>query len=98
MTRGSRIKELRHLIRHHNERYYREDAPEISDAEYDALFRELERLEEAHPGLFDPESPTQRLGAEPVEAFGTVVRELPMLSLQNAFGEDELGAFDTRVK
>ena len=101
MTRGSpesRIRELRHLIRYHNERYYRDDAPEITDAEYDALFRELERLEEAHPGLFDPESPTQRVGTEPVETFGTVVRELPMLSLQNAFGEDELGDFDARVK
>ncbi|HEU5359636.1 MAG TPA: NAD-dependent DNA ligase LigA [Candidatus Deferrimicrobiaceae bacterium] len=101
MTRGSpesRIQELRRRIRYHNERYYREDAPEISDAEYDALFRELQRLEEAHPELFDPESPTQRVGSEPVEAFGTVVRELPMLSLQNAFDEEELREFDVRVK
>ncbi len=101
MTRASaesRIQELRSLIRYHNDRYYRDDAPEISDAEYDALFRELQRLEEAHPGLLDPESPTQRVGAQPVEAFGTVVREIPMLSLQNAFGEEELRDFDTRVK
>jgi DNA ligase (NAD+) len=94
----SRIEELRRRIRYHNERYYREDAPEISDAEYDALFRELVRLEEDHPELFDPDSPTQRVGAQPVEAFETVVRELPMLSLQNAFGEDELREFDVRVK
>jgi DNA ligase (NAD+) len=101
MTRGSpesRIQDLRRRIRYHNDRYYREDAPEISDADYDALFRELQRLEEAHPELFDPESPTQRVGAEPVEAFGTVVRELPMLSLQNAFGAEELRDFDIRVK
>ena len=101
MTRGSpesRIQELRRLIRYHNDRYYREDAPEIPDTEYDAMFRELARLEEVHPELFDPESPTQRVGAEPVDAFGTVVRELPMLSLQNAFGEEELREFDVRVK
>jgi DNA ligase (NAD+) len=101
MIRGSpesRVQELKRRIRYHNERYYRDDAPEISDADYDALFRELQRLEEAHPELFDPESPTQRVGAVPVEAFGTVVRELPMLSLQNAFGEEELRDFDIRVK
>ena len=101
MTRGSpesRIQELRRLIRYHNDRYYREDAPEIPDAEYDAMFRELARLEEAHPELADPESPTQRVGAEPVEAFGVVVRQSPMLSLQNAFGEDELREFDARIR
>ncbi|MBI5418742.1 MAG: NAD-dependent DNA ligase LigA [Deltaproteobacteria bacterium] len=94
----SRIEELRRLIRYHNERYYREDAPEISDAEYDALFRELQKLEEAHPEFFDPDSPTRRVGAEPVEAFGTVVREIPMLSLQNAFREEELVEFDARTR
>ncbi len=94
----SRVRELRRLIRYHNDRYYRDDAPEISDAEYDALFRELQALEEAHPELFDPESPTQRVGAAPVEAFGTVVRKIPMLSLQNAFGEGEIREFDARVR
>jgi len=101
MTRGSpesRIQELRRLIRYHNDRYYREDAPEIPDAEYDAMFRELARLEEAHPELADPESPTRRVGAEPVEVFGVVVRQNPMLSLQNAFGEDELREFDARIR
>ncbi len=94
----SRAQQLRRLIRYHNDRYYRDDAPEISDAEYDALFRELQSLEEAHPEVLDPDSPTQRVGAEPVEAFGTVVRKIPMLSLQNAFGEDEIREFDARVR
>ncbi|MGA7104359.1 MAG: NAD-dependent DNA ligase LigA [Candidatus Deferrimicrobiaceae bacterium] len=95
---ASRVEELRRKIRYHNDRYYRDDAPEITDAEYDSLFRELTRLEEAHPGLADPESPTQRVGAEPVEAFGVVVRQSPMLSLQNAFGEEELREFDARIR
>jgi len=93
-----RIEELRRLLRYHNDRYYRDDAPEISDAEYDALFRELQGIEAAHPELSDPDSPTRRVGAEPVAAFGTVVRDLPMLSLQNAFSEEELHEFDARVR
>ncbi|MDA8122918.1 MAG: NAD-dependent DNA ligase LigA [Deltaproteobacteria bacterium] len=93
-----RIYELRRLIRYHNDRYYREDAPLISDAEYDALFLELQELEEAHTDLFDPESPTRRVGAAPVEAFGTVERSVPMLSLQNAFAEEDLIEFDARVR
>jgi len=94
----ARAGELRRLLRYHNDRYYRDDAPEITDAEYDALFRELQRLEEAHPELSDPDSPTRRVGAEPVAAFGTVLRDLPMLSLQNAFSEEELREFDARVR
>src|SRR5512145_1909404 len=94
----SRVQELRRLIRYHNDRYYRDDAPEISDAEYDALFLELLRIEAAHPELADPDSPTLRVGAEPVAAFGTVVRDVPMLSLQNAFSEVELLEFDARVR
>ena len=93
-----RVEELRRLLRYHNDRYYRDDAPEITDAEYDALFRELQRLEETHPELSDPDSPTRRVGAEPVAAFGTVVRDVPMLSLQNAFSEEELHEFDVRVR
>ena len=93
-----RAEELRRLLRYHNDRYYRDDAPEITDAEYDALFRELQRLEETHPELSDPDSPTRRVGAEPVAAFGTVVRDVPMLSLQNAFSEEELHEFDVRVR
>ncbi|RJP21849.1 MAG: NAD-dependent DNA ligase LigA [Deltaproteobacteria bacterium] len=94
----ARIDELRKLIRYHNDRYYREDAPEVSDAEYDALFRELARLEEEHPELADPDSPTRRVGAKPVESFGTVVRAVPMLSLQNAFSTEELLEFDARIR
>jgi DNA ligase (NAD+) len=94
----ARIEELRRLVRYHNDRYYREDAPEISDAEYDALFRELQQMEDAHPEFSDPDSPTRRVGAEPVEAFGTVVREIPMLSLQNAFSEEDLMEFDARIR
>ncbi|HEX7519426.1 MAG TPA: hypothetical protein VF325_04015, partial [Candidatus Deferrimicrobium sp.] len=66
---NGRAEELRRLLRYHNDRYYRDDAPEITDAGYDALFRELQRLEEAHPELSDPDSPTRRVGAEPVAAF-----------------------------
>jgi len=95
---SGRVEELRRLLRYHNDRYYRDDAPEISDAEYDALFLELRRLEEAHPELADPDSPTRRVGAEPVAAFGTVVRDIPMLSLQNAFSEAEILEFDARVR
>ncbi len=94
----ARIEELRRLLRYHNDRYYREDAPEISDAEYDALFRELQALEESHPEFFDPDSPTLRVGAAPVEAFETVVRPVPMLSLQNAFREEELVEFEARIR
>lgn len=97
-TARSRAEELRRLIRYHNDRYYREDAPEIPDAEYDALFLELQRIEESHPELVDPDSPTQRVGAEPVDAFGTIVREIPMLSLQNAFGDGEIREFDDRIR
>jgi DNA ligase (NAD+) len=94
----ARAEDLRRRIRYHNDRYYRDDAPEISDAEYDALFRELSALEEEHPDLYDPDSPTQRVGAEPVESFRTVIRQTPMLSLQNAFSEEELREFDARVR
>src|SRR5512143_323007 len=94
----SRVQELRRLLRYHNDRYYRDDAPETSDAEYDALFRELQRLAAAHPELSDPDSPTRRVGAAPVAAFGTVVRNVPMLSLQTAFSEEDLREFDVRVR
>ncbi len=94
----ARVEELRRRIRYHNDRYYRDDAPEISDAEYDALFRELSALEAEHPELYDAESPTRRVGAEPVASFGTVVRDIPMLSLQNAFSESDLREFDARVR
>ncbi|MCL1925599.1 MAG: NAD-dependent DNA ligase LigA [Syntrophorhabdaceae bacterium] len=98
MDDTARIEELRKAIRHHNDRYYREDAPEVSDAEYDALFKELVALEARHPEAFDPDSPTQRVGAEPVAAFGAVIRDIPMLSLANAFSGEELLEFDRRTR
>jgi len=94
----TRVAELRRQLNRHNYRYYVLDSPEISDAEYDALFRRLQDLEEQHPDLITSDSPTQRVGAEPLSEFETVRHRLPMLSLGNAFDEDELRAFDERVK
>ena len=93
-----RIAELRRLIEHHNYRYYVLDQPEITDAAYDRLLRELIELEEKHPELVTPDSPTQRVGAPPAEAFGTITHRVPLLSLGNAFSTEELAAFDQRVK
>jgi len=87
---------LREEIDRHNYLYYGLDAPEISDAEYDALFRELQALEAQYPGLVSPDSPTQRVGADPQNRFGAVTHRAPMLSLNNAFGNDEVAAFDRR--
>jgi len=92
-----RIESLRDQIRHHNYRYHALDDPEIPDIEYDRLLRELQALEAKHPELIRPDSPTQRVGDAPVSAFGTVQHELPMLSLGNAFSEDELQEFHRRV-
>jgi len=92
-----RIEELRKVINHHNYRYYVLDSPEISDAEYDELMRELQQLESEHPELVTPDSPTQRIGAPPVEAFGVVEHPLPLLSLTNAFSYEELAAWHKRV-
>jgi len=92
-----RIKELREVINHHNYRYYVLDSPEISDAEYDELMRELKQLEAEHPELVTPDSPTQRIGAPPVEAFGVVEHPQPLLSLANAFSYEELAAWHKRV-
>ncbi|MFO7301600.1 MAG: NAD-dependent DNA ligase LigA [Acidobacteriota bacterium] len=97
MTPAERIAALRDLIRYHEERYYVYDAPEITDAEFDALMRELEALEAAHPELVDPSSPTQRVGGRPAEGFVTRRHLAPMLSLDNAYTVDELRAFDERV-
>jgi DNA ligase (NAD+) len=93
-----RIDELRAAIRHHEERYYIHDAPEITDEEFDHLLHELERLEADHPDLVTVDSPTQRVAGRPVEGFQTVAHLAPMLSLDNAYTEDELGAFDERVR
>jgi len=92
-----RIEELREIINHHNYRYYVLDSPEISDAEYDELMKELRQLEAEHPELITPDSPTQRIGAPPVEAFGVVEHPQPLLSLANAFSYEDLAAWHKRV-
>jgi DNA ligase (NAD+) len=92
-----RIEELRGIINHHNYRYYVLDSPEISDAEYDELMKELRQLEAERPELVTPDSPTQRIGAPPVEAFGVVEHPQPLLSLTNAFSYEELAAWHKRV-
>jgi DNA ligase (NAD+) len=94
---SDRIKSLREQICYHEERYYVDDAPVISDAEFDALMRELRALEAAHPDLVDPGSPTQRVGGRPAEGFETARHLAPMLSLDNAYGEDELREFHARI-
>lgn len=93
-----RIRELREAIRRHEERYYVDDDPEISDDAFDRLLHELEALEAEHPELVAPDSPTQRVGGRPVEGFEAVAHLGPMLSLDNAYTEDELEAFDERVR
>jgi DNA ligase (NAD+) len=95
---SSRIAALRDQIRHHEEQYYVHDAPEISDAEFDSLMSALKALEREHQELVTPDSPTQRVGGRPVEGFETVEHAAPMLSLDNAYNEAELRAFDDRVR
>lgn len=94
----ARIDELRALIRHHEERYYIHHDPEISDEEFDRLLHELEALEAAHPDLVSRDSPTQRVAGRPTEGFASVEHLGPMLSLDNAYNQDELKAFDERVR
>jgi DNA ligase (NAD+) len=93
-----RIGELRRRIREHNYRYYVLDRPTISVAAYHRLFRELQALERRHPELVSPDSPTQRVGAAPAEAFASVRHATPMLSMDDAFSEEQLAAFDRRVR
>ena len=93
-----RIGALRRSINDHNYRYYVLDDPAIPDAEYDRLYRELQQLEDLYPELITEDSPTQRVGATPLKDFAEVKHELPMLSLNNAFNEEEMGAFDRRVR
>ncbi len=92
------IESLRAQIRYHNHRYYVLDDPEISDAAYDRLFQRLVELERRHPELITPDSPTQRVGAEPLDTFAEVRHRLPMLSLENGFREEDVRDFDSRVK
>ncbi len=94
----ARVAELRRLIAHHDHRYYVLDSPEISDAEYDALVRELRELEAKHPELITPDSPTQRVGAPPAGKFAKVRHSVPMLSLANAFDEQDVRDFVERIR
>ncbi len=96
-TVRDRARELHAELHEHNYRYYVLDDPAISDAQYDALLRELQELEQHYPELLTPDSPTQRVGAPPVKAFGEVRHEQRMLSLDNAFSDEELADFDRRV-
>ena len=93
-----RIRQLRQEIRHHEEQYYVLDSPEITDATFDSLLHELERLEAEHPDLVTPDSPTQRVAGRPSDAFPTVEHLAPMLSLDNAYDEADLRAFDERLR
>ncbi|MDP3015796.1 MAG: NAD-dependent DNA ligase LigA, partial [Deltaproteobacteria bacterium] len=97
-TLKKRVEKLREEVEYHNYRYYILDQPDISDAQYDRMMRELEKLEEEFPELRSPNSPTQRVGAPPLDAFEIVRHTLPMLSLANAFDENEARDFDKRVK
>jgi DNA ligase (NAD+) len=97
MNPEKKVQTLRHEIERHNRLYYVDDAPEITDAEYDRLFRELQALEAEHPELRSADSPTRRVGAAPLSEFGEVRHRTPMLSIANAFDEEEVRAFDKRV-
>jgi len=95
---GTRAEELRAEIDRHNRLYYVENEPEISDFEFDAILRELQDLEKKYPSLVTPESPTQRVGGEPLAGFETVEHVVPMLSIDNTYSYDELREFDDRVR
>jgi DNA ligase (NAD+) len=98
VTPATRLADLRARIRHHEERYYVLNDPEISDAEFDALLAELVALERQHPDLVTPDSPTQRVGGRPVDGFDSVAHRVPMLSLDNSYSEAEVAAFDERLR
>src|SRR6202047_2249555 len=97
MTKTASIDSLREEIRRHEYRYYVLDDPEISDAEFDRLMNELKKLEAAHPELITSDSPTQRVGGKPREGFVKVAHSVPMLSLDNAYSEEELRNWERRV-
>ncbi len=93
-----RVAQLREYIEYHNERYFVFDEPEIADAEFDAMVRELRALEDQYPSLVTADSPTQRPGGRPASTFAPVAHRVPMLSLDNAFSRDELLAWGTRIQ
>ncbi|MCK4419881.1 NAD-dependent DNA ligase LigA, partial [Candidatus Aerophobetes bacterium] len=92
-----RVEKLREEIHYHDYKYYVENNPEISDYEYDKLMRQLKELEDKYPSLKSPTSPTQRVGGMPVEGFPTVEHPIPMLSLENAYSEEEVREFERRL-
>lgn len=92
------LKDLREKIKHHNRRYYVLDDPQISDAEYDRLFQRLAQLEQQNPDLVTADSPTQRVGAEPLEVFAEVAHRIPMLSLENGFSDRDIRDFASRIR
>src|SRR5438270_5036615 len=92
------LQELRDTLRHHEHLYYVEDSPEITDAQYDALMNRLKKLEAEHPELVTPDSPSQRVGGKPKEGFPKLPHSRPMLSLDNAYNEAELRAWEQRVR
>ena len=98
MSAATRAEELRTLLNHHNYLYYVEAKPEVSDLEFDRLLRELEALEKDHPELVTPDSPTQRLGGQPIDGFSTVTHRHPMLSIDKCNSPADLRDFDTRVR
>lgn len=97
-TISNQINQLRETLRHHEYLYHVLDAPEIPDSEYDRLFHQLKALEQQHPELITPNSPTQRVGAKPLSGFAQITHEIPMLSLDNAFSDEEFHAFVKRIQ
>jgi len=97
-TIDEKIKQLRDTIRYHDQKYYVENNPEITDYEYDQLLKELQHLEKLHPEFITPDSPTQRVGGEPITQFPTIEHRVPMLSIDNTYSDDELREFDQRIK
>jgi DNA ligase (NAD+) len=98
LTPDQQIQALRDELRHHEHLYYVLDAPELTDAQYDALMNRLKKMEAEHPELVTPDSPTQRVGGKPRDGFVKTRHSRPMLSLDNAYNEDELRAWDQRVR
>ena len=98
MNPAGRIDELREIIRHHSRLYYEQDSPEIPDADFDAMFRELAALEDQHPDLITPDSPTQAIGGSASITFSSVEHRVPMMSLDNAFTPDEVSAWGARLQ
>mgnify|MGYP001614123092 FL=1 len=97
-TIKEKIQKLRDTIRHHDRKYYVENNPEITDYEYDQLLKELHHLEELHPEFVTPDSPTRRVGGEPLTQFPTIEHRIPMLSIDNTYSDNELKEFDQRIK